>query len=148
MVLIDEADWPLVLVRWEYPTHQGDVDLYRSRFRYWLQRETRFAVFNVKALGESSIESVGRLHSPPWIQPMRGMIARQCAGVALLITDALANERSMRLLERETCRALGCPLRCFSESDDALLWLRDRLAAVAPETQARYGSARPQDIHQ
>ena len=133
MILIDEADWPISLVRWEYPADQCDVDLYRSRFRLWLLRKSRFAVFNMVDLGTSTMRSIERMHGYGWARPLRDQIKSRCVGVAVLLTDALVTERRLHILHKACADHMECPVRCFVHNDDALRWLRQRLSAAGIE---------------
>lgn len=48
MVLIDEQNWPLILVRWEAPVSAMDVGFYRDSLLSWTTRAPRFAVLAIQ----------------------------------------------------------------------------------------------------
>lgn len=146
MLLIDEDDWPLVLVRREAPTGALDIDLYRSRFQGWLRRETPFAVLGFQPPPTPEL-TVDPIHTPAWTTSLREQIRRRCAGFACVISDARVPEALMYRHGNGLQRLLGCPVQVFFDSDEGLRWARQRLkdfvpppaAAVAPRAGVHAG---------
>ena len=132
MLLIDEADWPLVLLRWEPPMGEMDLDLYRARLEGWLARGRPFAILSFQPV-EPRPESLHRvIHGPFWTPELRRLAAQSCAGIACVISGVLGPDLTGGCDLDELRRIMGCPIDCFDDGDMALRWARARLAGFTP----------------
>ncbi len=131
MLLIDEDDWPLVLVRREAPTGALDIDLYRSRFQGWLRRETPFVVLGFQPPPTPELIA-DPIHTPAWTAGLRDQVRRRCAGFACVISDARVPEALMLRHGMSLQRLLGCPVQVFFDSDEGLRWARQQLKDFVP----------------
>lgn len=132
MLLIDEADWPLVLLRWEPPIGEMDLGLYRARLEGWLARGRPFAILSFQPV-EPTPESLHRvIHGPFWTPELRRLAGQSCAGIACVISGGWQPGPAAGLDTAELQRIMGCPIGCFDDGDAALRWARTRLAGFAP----------------
>jgi hypothetical protein len=132
MLLIDEDDWPLVLLRWEPPIGVMDVGLYRVRFEDWLRRDRPFAVLSIQP-AEPTIGSLHEvIHAPAWSDQLRHRTAQRCAALACVVPDGRLHD-TLAGPETERLRQLiGCGVGSFHDADEALRWLRARLRRFQP----------------
>lgn len=139
MLLLDEGDWPLALVRWEAPIETADVDLFRARFQSWLRRRCRFALLNVQPAPLEPEDAP--LFARRWTDALCAQIRQRCTGIACLIPDSAARASAASHYALRLERQLACPVRAFLDSDEALLWLRAQLGTTAG-TEAPAGEDR------
>lgn len=129
MVLIDEHNWPLVLVRWDTPISRMDADFFCDSVASRMKRSQRFAVLSLQPT-----ELAGARQQAVFAALTRdnSRLAARCAGIALVWTDGRRREADAIDDAEDLGRQLRCPLRAFLDSDEALRWLRGQLAAPAP----------------
>jgi hypothetical protein len=125
MLIVDEGDWPLVLLRWEAPIAAIDIDLFHARFQSWLQRDRGFAVLSVQPQPQHGEDQ--RLFADHWLRPLRAFARRRCCGIASVVPEAMAQPESVQVYALQLEQRIGCPVRACFDSDDALRWLRERL---------------------
>ncbi len=139
MLLIDEADWPLVLLRWEPPIGDMDLGLYRARLEGWLARGRPFAILSFQPV-EPTPESLHRvIHGPFWTAELRRLAGRNCAGIACVIPGGLQPGTNDQDDVESLQRIMGCPIGSFDDGDAALRWLRARLGrfVASPAERAK-----------
>ncbi|HEY1076802.1 MAG TPA: hypothetical protein VGE51_08935 [Fontimonas sp.] len=124
MVLIDEQDWPLVLVRWDTPIGSMDTEFCAGSLAAWIKRAPRFAVLSI----QPSELSGARLQKSFGSAPRPGT---RCAGIALTWTDGRRDPAAGADDAEHLGTQLGCPVQAFLDTDAALRWLRAQLATPA-----------------
>ena len=147
MLLIDEEDWPLALVRWESPVGVMDIGLYRVRFEDWLRRDRAFAVLSIQP-AQPTVESLHDvIHAPVWTGDLRRRAAQRCAAIACVVPDGRLADT---LMEREAQRLqqlIGCTVAAFIDADEALRWARTRLREFRPPQLSSVLTSLPSGSH-
>lgn len=143
MLLIDEDDWPLALVRWEGPVGVMDIGLYRVRFEDWLRRDRPFAVLSIQP-PEPGVRLLQQMiHASAWTTELRRRALQRCAALACVVPDAAApdllSDGDMQQLQQLT----ACPVRAFLDGDEALRWARARLREFRPLSAVASSSVVP-----
>ncbi len=142
MVLIDEQDWPLVLVRWDMPISGMDTDFCGDSLASWMKRAQRFAVLSIQP---SELTGTRQQNAFKPASQLGQLLGGRCVGIALTWTDGRRSERAGVEDADRLSQKLGCPVQAFMDSDAALVWLRAQLAvpaigAVAGRTPAGHRS--------
>lgn len=133
MVLIDEQDWPLVLVRWDTPISGMDTEFCGGSLAAWMKRSQRFAVLSIQPT-----ELTGSRQQKAF-RPAAGSglrLGTRCAGIALTWTDGRRGEAAGAEDAERLGDQLGCPVQAFLDTDAALRWLRTQLATPAVNASA------------
>lgn len=137
MVLIDEQDWPLVLVRWDVPISDMDTDFCGDSLASWMKRAQRFAVLSIQP---SELAGTRQQRAFKPATQFGQHLGGRCVGIALTWTDGRRSERDGVEDADRLSQKLGCPVQAFLDCDAALGWLRAQLAVPtvgAPAARAQ-----------
>ncbi len=129
MVVIDDQDWPLVLVRWDVPISTMDTDFCSDCLAAWMKRSQRFAVLSIQP---SELAGMRQQNAFKSAADFGTRLSHRCAGIALTWPDGRRSERAGIQEAERLSEQLRCPVRAFPDSDAALHWLRAQLALSAP----------------
>jgi hypothetical protein len=132
MLLIDEDDWPLVLLRWDPPVGVMDVGLYRVRFEDWLRRDRPFAVLSIQPANPTIGSLHDVVHAPVWSGELRHRTAQRCAALACVVPDGRLHDTLAEAQTERLQQLIGCSVGCFHDGDEALRWLRGCLRGFQP----------------
>lgn len=126
-VPIDEAEWPLVRVRWDGPMTDAKIDAFLAKMDDWLQRGQRFALL---------IDSRGaRGMSPEQRARVIGHMKQNASGTAKQLVQAIVLDS---LMQRTLFYGVNLifrnpfPSKVFGDPRQAEAWLRSELASLPP----------------
>lgn len=133
MVVIDDQDWPLVLVRWDLPISTMDTDFCNGCLAAWMRRSQRFAVLSIQP---SELVGMRQQHAFKSVGDFGAQLRHRCAGIALTWPDGRRSESAGAHEAERLSAQLRCAVQTFIDSDAALHWLREQLAMPAPISTA------------
>lgn len=125
MLIVDETDWPLVVVRWSMPVCGCDLQRYRARFEHWL-RHANFALVSVLE-HPVSMPACALRQMAQWMHDRRSLIEQRCVGIASVLPPEMLNEPMAQDHQRKAGAHVGCAAQFFSEEFDAIGWAIQRL---------------------
>lgn len=121
---IDEADWPLVSVRWSGTITDQELEDFLARLSGWLHREQSFALL---------LDSRGALGATPpqFLRIVEAMRADAGATGRLLVQAVVIDSPVQRALYHAVTWAFAMPFpsKTFSEVEPARAWLLAQLRA-------------------
>jgi hypothetical protein len=124
---IDEADWPLVKVRWDGFVTDSMVDTFLAKMDEWLERGERFGLL----LDSRGAEGM----SPEQRTRVIGHMKQNAEGTAKYLAQAIVLDN---IIQRTLFYGINLifpnpfPSKVFVEPEPALVWLHRQLGLPPP----------------
>lgn len=125
MLLVDESQWPLVVVRWRAPICGCDLARYRECFADWL-RYPSFALVSVLER-PAWLPACMLRQMADWLYARRRQIAECCRGIASVLPMGMLDEAISQDRHLQAAQQSGCVARAFTDQSAALVWAMRRL---------------------
>jgi hypothetical protein len=138
MVIVDEEQWPVLVIHLAGAMTEDSVDAYNAALDRAIGRGEPFAA--------AMVSTPEYLSAPPnnvvanktmkWLKANKPALRATCRGIAMIVPDAEHRAMMEPKVAKQGEQVYGCPTRVFATLDDAQLWLRQQLTTTAQAREA------------
>lgn len=130
MMIVDQQDYPVVVIRSEGDVTLDDVQNFMQTMEAIFARETPCGVIMVSDEDTVSTQEARSVQAR-WLKRNKPRIGEICAGYALVLTSPAQLVFYKPIIALQGKRMMGCPAAAFGDVEAARVWVRQQLAKSA-----------------